>query len=181
MKISEVSKRYSRALYETAKASKIEDKVLAELRILQQAFSTNKEIFEFVNSPMITPVQKSQALKNALSEKFSSDLVNFMLLLATKNRLSLFAEISNAFEAIIDEDQGVVRGIVRSADILSSEARIKIEETVKKVVKKKVILSFVKDPNLLGGMVAQVGGWTFDDSLDSHLIRLGEDLNRRAN
>ena len=93
----------------------------------------------------------------------------------------MFKEISNAFEAIIDEERGFVRGLVRSAEVLSPEARTRTEEAIKKVINKKIILSFVKDPNLLGGMVAQVGGWTFDDSLESHLIRLGEDLNRRAN
>ena len=58
--------------------------------------------------------------------------------------------------------------------------RKRIEETVSAVTKKKVILNFTVDPKLLGGMTAQVGGWTFDDSLETHLTRLSEDLNRRS-
>jgi F-type H+-transporting ATPase subunit delta len=62
---------------------------------------------------------------------------------------------------------------------LAQESRTKIEDIVTKVTRKKVILSFVEDAKLIGGTVAQVGGWTFDDSLESHLRRLNEDLNRR--
>ena len=32
----------------------------------------------------------------------------------------------------------------------------------------------------MGGMVAQVGGFTFDDSLETHLTRMSEELNRRS-
>jgi F-type H+-transporting ATPase subunit delta len=86
----------------------------------------------------------------------------------------------SAFETISDEDHGVTRGNVRSAATLSPESRQQIEDTVTKVTKKKVILNFTEDPKLLGGMVAQVGGWTFDDSLETHLTRMSEDLNRRT-
>jgi F-type H+-transporting ATPase subunit delta len=46
---------------------------------------------------------------------------------------------------------------------------------------KKIILTYKEDPTLLGGVVAQVGGWTFDDSIETHLIKMNEELNRRAN
>ncbi|MFZ4405339.1 MAG: F0F1 ATP synthase subunit delta, partial [Pseudobdellovibrionaceae bacterium] len=45
-----------------------------------------------------------------------------------------------------------------------------------KKLNKKIILTSQKDPSLLGGLVAQVGGWTFDDSLKAHLSKLEEIL-----
>ncbi len=178
--ISEVSRRYARALYELARTAKNQDKVFAELRVLKQVFEGDQAIHEFVSSPLIAPDQKIAALKAALSGKLSPELTNTLILLAEKNRLDIFAEMVAAFEAISDEDHGVTRGTVRSASALSAEARQQIEDTVTKVTKKKVILNFTEDSKLLGGMVAQVGGWTFDDSLETHLTRMSEDLNRRS-
>jgi F-type H+-transporting ATPase subunit delta len=129
---------------------------------------------------LIAPDQKIAALKAALSGKLSQELTNTLILLAEKNRLEIFNELVSAFEAISDGDHGVTRGTVRSASPLSAEARQQIEDTVTKVTKKKVILNFTEDSKLLGGMVAQVGGWTFDDSLETHLTRMSEDLNRRS-
>jgi len=178
--ISEVSRRYARALYELSKQAKNQDKVFAELRVLRQVIEADAGISDFVSSPLIAPNQKVAALKGALSGKISDELINTLILLAEKNRLDIFSELVSAFEAISDEDHGVTRGAVRSATPLSAEARQQIEDTVTKVTKKKVILNFTEDAKLLGGMIAQVGGWTFDDSLETHLTRMSEDLNRRT-
>ena len=181
MRVNEVSKRYARALYEIAKENKANDKVFSELRVLHQAIHQEASLAEFLSSPVVRPNQKIAALKTAIGNKVSSDLLNTLLVMAQKNRLNLFSELVTAYEQISDEDHDVTRGWVRSATNLSLEARKKIEETVNRVTGKKVILTFSEDKKIIGGMVAQVGGWTFDDCLDSHLKRLNEELNRRAN
>jgi F-type H+-transporting ATPase subunit delta len=181
MRVSEVSKRYARALYELAKANQTSELVFSELRLLKALFDADPVINQFVNSPLVGPEQKLAAVKATFSGKTSSEITSTLQLLAEKNRLGIFSNLVASFEEISDADHGVTRGTVRSASALSPESRKKIEDTVTKVTGKKVILNFTEDKTLLGGMVAQVGGMTFDDSLDSHLTRMSEDLNRRAN
>lgn len=176
--ISETARRYASALYELAKETKNLERVFSELRVLKQIFENDAGVQEFINSPIVASQQKIEALKGALSGKASQEVTNTLLLLAEKNRLPVFTQLVDAFQEISDKDHGVTRGHVRSATPLSQEARQKIEDTVTKVTKKKVILNFSEDPSLLGGMIAQVGGWTFDDSLETHLTRLSEELNR---
>ncbi|PIS11393.1 MAG: ATP synthase F1 subunit delta [Bdellovibrio sp. CG10_big_fil_rev_8_21_14_0_10_47_8] len=178
--INEVARRYARALYELAKTSKNSERVFSELRTLKEVFASNETISEFILSPVIPPDQKIAALKGALEGKLCPELTQTLLLLAEKNRLPIFMDMADAFEAISDEDHGVTRGTVRSAKPLSPEVRKDIEDKVTQVIKKKVILNFSEDAKLLGGMVAQVGGWTFDDSLETHLTRMSEELNRRT-
>jgi len=176
--ISEVARRYARALYDLSKTAKNQDQVFSEIRTLKQVFSADKTVSEFISSPVVGRDHKLAALKGALTGKVSQEVTNILMLLAEKNRLEIFSDLVSAFEKISDEDHGVTRGTVRSASPLSPEARKQIEETVTSVTKKKVILNFTEDPSLLGGMIAQVGGWTFDDSLETHLTRMSEDLNR---
>lgn len=178
--ISEVARRYAQALFELSASAKNQDQVFAELRTLKQVFTSDAAIQDFMSSPLNPPDQKIAALKGALSGKLSPEVTNTLLLLAEKARLGVFTQLVDAFEEISDASHGVTRGTVRSATPLSPEARKQIEETVTKVTKKKVILNFTEDPKLLGGMVAQVGGWTFDDSLETHLTRMSEELNRRT-
>ncbi len=181
MKFSEVSRRYAKALYEISKTNNSSNKVFDELRAFKNAIESDKAIKEFICSPSAPIEAKKEILTKTLSNKISNETLNVLLLLNEKSRLYLFDEVVSAFESISDEDHGVTRGNVRSASALSTEARKKIEETVSKVTNKKVILSFTEDPKLLGGMVASVAGWSFDDSLDFHLSKLSEELNRRAN
>ena len=180
MSVSEVSRRYARALYEQSKTTNSADRVLSELRVLNQVVNADQTIADFLQQPLISSDQKNSALNAALSGKVSQDLLSTLNLLAEKNRLGIFSELAQAFESIIDSDHGVTRGTVRSATALNAEARKRIEDKINQVIGKKVILTFTEDQKLLGGMIAQVGGWTFDDSLDSHLNRLNEELNRRS-
>lgn len=176
--ISEVSRRYASALYEIARSKNTADKVFGELRVLGDVVKVDKDIREFLLSPLVSPENKIKALSGALNGKISEELMNTIRLMAEKNRLATFEDLVSAFESISDEAHGVTRGTVKSAAALSPEEKKRIEETVNKVTKKKVILKFEEEPSLLGGMVAQVGGWTFDDSLQSHLTKLTDVLNR---
>lgn len=179
--ISEVAHRYGKALYELASKDQKQDKIFAELRLLSEAVNSDPSIEHFFSSPIVKAEEKIAVIQNAIGQKMSPEIMQTMDLLARKNRLSIFTEMVEAFEAMSDESHGVSRGSVKSSRTLSPAARKEIEDTVAKVTNKKVILNFTEDPSLLGGMVAQVGGWTFDDSLETHLTRMSEDLNRRTN
>jgi F-type H+-transporting ATPase subunit delta len=51
---------------------------------------------------------------------------------------------------------------------------------VAQVTGKKVILEYKEDASLLGGLIAEVGSLTFDDSLETQLRTMNEELKRRA-
>lgn len=176
---SEVSKRYAKALYEITSQNGTSEKALAELRILVEIYNQQPELAAFFGSPVVAPDSKVKAIEVALGSKISEAVVSTLKLMATKNRLGLFGEVAMAYESISDEAHGVTRGVVRSAKAVTQAEKEKIEQTVNQVTKKKVILTYQEDKALLGGMVTQVGGWTFDDSLHSHLNKLTEELNRR--
>ncbi len=178
--ITEIAKRYAKALFEIATEQKIQEKVLSEMRILSEVVKVNPEIQNFFESEAVSVESKLAVVKNSFSSKLSAPLFETLKLMAENGRLAVVSDLVVAFEELIDASNGVTRGTVRSAKPLSPEARKKIEETVTKVVKTKVILNFKEDPKLLAGMVAQVGGWTFDDTLETHLTHMSEDLNRRA-
>lgn len=174
--------RYARAIYNLAKDSNEQDTVFNEMRAIDEAFSSDAEIKNFLSTPMIRPGDKIKAVEGLLSKvKVSDSLKNFVLVLAKKGRLPLFSDIVTSFQQISDESHGVTRGEVRSAAVLGPEDRKRIEDLVGKATKKKVILTYKEDPTLLGGLVAEVGSFTFDDSLTSHLSRINEQLTRSMN
>ncbi len=175
------AKRYARALYQITKASGTSEKVLTELRVLKKVSDQDKAIKDLFSSPLVSIEKKSTAVKGALEGKITAELLNVLLLMTEKGRLELIPELCLAFENICDEDHNITRGNVKSAAPLSSEARNRIESLITSVIHKKVILTFTEDPKILGGTVANVAGWSFDDSIEMHLGKIKEELNRRAN
>ena len=174
-----LASRYARALYNLAQEKSEQDAVFAQMRVINEAFSSDKEISQFLFSPVVRPSEKVQALEKLTAAlPLSEAMKNFILLLGKKNRLGIFKEIMTAFEFINDEAHGVTRGTVRSATVLAPEERKRIETLVGRATKKQVILTYKEDPSLLGSLVAEVGSFTFDDSLTSHLKRINEQLTR---
>lgn len=177
--VSQVSKRYAKALFAVVKNKEL---VLNELRVVSRVIESDPALASFFGSTINSNVEKKEIISKAIESKgISPDLESFLLLLAEKGRFHHLNDILISYETLVDEQNGLARGVVRSAVKLDQESRVKIESVVSHFVKKKVILTYTEDPTLVGGVVAQVGGWTFEDTLDSHLRRLKEELNRRAN
>jgi F-type H+-transporting ATPase subunit delta len=179
MRSSQVASRYAKALYGFAKEKGEQDQVFDQMRIINEAFENDQEIAGYIHTPLVRPTDKLKVIEKLVGAvPVSESLKNFLLLLAKKNRLPIFAEVVNAYQIIADESHGVTRGVVRSAAVLGPEDRKRIAEIVSKATKKQVILTYKEDPSLLGGLVAEVGSFTFDDSLTSHLKRINEQLTR---
>lgn len=181
MRFTELAKRYAKAIFEVAIDNKTQDRVFAELRTLDEVVSRDKEIFDFLTSPLVKPSERVEALTKALGNKgLSKEVVDFLMILAEKDRFVIFHEVVRAFESESDAANNVCRGTVRSAVLLAQTERQRIEETVEKVLKKKVIMTYKVDPSVIGGLIAEVGSYTFDDSISSHLTRMNEELKRRT-
>jgi F-type H+-transporting ATPase subunit delta len=182
MKITEVSRRYARALMALAKQKGQHTRALEELQVIAKIFNTDANTHEYFVSPVVGPEQKKAVIQNTFNGKGLLDEVyNLLLLLAEKNRLNKFEEIVGGYEQQMDLEQNITRGSVTSAKVLTDADKKDLEGKIAKILNKKIILTYKEDPTLLGGVVAQAGGWTFDDSIETHLIKMNEELNRRVN
>ncbi len=181
MVVSEVASRYARALFELAIENESSKNVLSQLRGLREILENDSNLMEFLQSPLIKTDNKKRVLQKALKDAgLLAEVESFLLLLAGKDRLPLFGEILESYQSQMDLENGITRGVVRSASVLSNEDRNRIQEIVSNYTKKNVILTFEEDDKLLGGLVAHVGSYTFDDTLTPHLKRIKEELNRIA-
>lgn len=180
MKISEVAKRYAKAYYDSVDKGSTES-LLNELREVASGLARDPAVVAWFKSPVVDEAAKAKVIEQVLGAKTSKQTTQFVNLLVSKSRLDFISEIAAAFEQLVDAAHGVTRGTIKSAVVLTEEYQKQIKEKVEAVIGKKVIFTYEVDPKLMGGMIAQVGGWTFDDSLESHFLRLNEELNRRAN
>ncbi|MBK9040855.1 MAG: ATP synthase F1 subunit delta [Bdellovibrionales bacterium] len=181
MTVSEVSTRYARALFEIAVDHKKVSQVLDQIRVVSNLCNGDRDIELFFKSAIIKSDEKRKILEKALKEKgFYEHVESFVFLLAKKGRMALLPEIVESFQELTDQANEVTRGVVHSASVLMQEDRSAIENVVASYLGRKVILTYKEDPKLLGGLVARIGSFIFDDTLATHLKRLKEELKRRA-
>ena len=179
MKAMILARRYARAIFDLSAEDKKTNLVFAELRALSESVNSDGSIAMFFSSPLFTKDARMAIFEKA-NLPFSDVAKRVAQTLIKKNRVGLLPMIVDSLENLSDEANGVRRGLVRSATALGASDRQRVEQTVEKVVGKKVILNYKVDPALIGGVTAEVGSLVIDDTVFSHLNRLTDHLNRRA-
>jgi F-type H+-transporting ATPase subunit delta len=109
---------------------------------------------------------------------FSPTTKSFLQLLQSKGRLGYLEGICRYYQQLTDELSNVTRAVVTSANKLSEDIINRIQEALKQVVKKEVLVTVKEDPAIIGGIVAQVGDLLLDGSLQTQLKSLKESLRR---
>jgi F-type H+-transporting ATPase subunit delta len=182
MRYSELAFRYASALFDIGSEANKADKYLEPLKSLEKALFENAQVREFIESPLVRATDKEATVTKALEGKgLPAEIQNFILLLARKSRLGHLPEIISAYQAKEDSMNSLTRGTVRSSTELTAKQKEEVAKIVSTITKKKVVLQYNEDKSLIGGLVAQVGSYIFDDSLSAHLRRIKEDLTRRIN
>jgi F-type H+-transporting ATPase subunit delta len=171
-----ISKRYAKALFAVSKESNAHAQTLAGLGAIAAAVNS-PDVLNFIRDPQIESAKKTDVVMKTMEKIGASEnLKSFVQLVMTRNRAEALTDIAKAYEQLMDEESGVTKGEVFSAKPLGADVVSSLETKISTILKKKIVLKFKEDPNVIGGVVAKVGGWTFDDSLDLHLKKLKEEL-----
>lgn len=180
MKSREAAQRYAQALFSLATEHKRAEEILNEVREMNDAINGDPDLKDFFSAPVVKAEEQKQALQGLFAKKkMTEEVRSILMLLAEKRRLPLFSQIASELQHAVDASKGVARGHVRSAATLSLDDRKKLEMTISRHTGQKAVLEYNEDKSLLGGLVAQVGSFTFDDSLETQLRLLRDGLKRR--
>lgn len=173
--------QYAKALFEVAGDLKTKSRFLDELRVVEQALIQDEAVSKFFKAIDIPTTDKLKVLSKALENmSISKDVLNTVKLIIERDKISYLTKIVLAYQALNDEANGVVRGVVRSTYELDGAQRQAMVAKIESVLDKKVILDYVQDSKIIGGLKAQVGSHTFDDTFETHLKKMKEQINRRT-
>lgn len=135
---------------------------------------------QFLASGAVNRKTKAAVLKAAFGEGVPPVLRNFLGVLNENNRLGLLRAVAAAYHKLRDEAAGRVRVTVTSAATLSDDHLAQLRQTLAGQLNAEPVLDTRTDPELLGGLVVQIGDRVYDssvrtrlDSLRTHLMASG--------
>jgi F-type H+-transporting ATPase subunit delta len=170
MIVGSIARRYARALFDLAvEQGKIEPWANT-LGALKQAVEGSSELQDVLVNPVYTREQR-RAISGKLvaALRLDEEPANLLYLLGDRNRLSHLGAIVDTFVRLADVKLGRVRARLTSAVPLDAAAAQRISDKIAVATRAQVLLDAEVDPELLGGVVAQVGSLTFDGSLRTQL------------
>ena len=168
-----IAQHYADALAEVAISQKSADKVRRELRDFLALLRESAQLGVLLGSPAVSRANK-HAVAQALVERMgaSRTLRNLLFVVIDQRRMGLLPEIQQAFEARLDEMEGVARADVRSARELNERERKQLRTVLERLSGRRVEANYELDPALIAGAVVRVGSTIYDGSVRMQLERL---------
>jgi len=148
------------------------DQFAAALDEVAGLVQSDPRVRQFLETPRVTAAEKKRALRAALAGRAPELFLRFVSVLVDKRRQTLLPEIAEAFRGLVDERMGRVRVQVAISHLPDEALQAEIGNALALRLGRTVIPTFTVDPELLGGMVVQVGDEILDGSVRSSAARL---------
>ena len=177
MSNSAISIRYAKALLAIGKEQGEVEPYAEELLSVATVMREQDLLRLLLDSPTF-PVEKKSAIMNdvAVAMKLSKGMMTFLGLLVEKGRISQLPQISENYRKFADDLSGIVRATLTSAHSLDDKTNEAIRSGLEKQTGKKVVLNLSVDPELIGGVKAEMGGKLFDGSVKTQLKQIAATL-----
>ena len=171
------SRSYAIALYELSKESSELDSVENGMKSLNELINQSSQFKEMILSPTILKEDKRNVLYAiADSNNFSKTLKKFLGFVAIKNRLFFLSKIIESFLNLVSKNKGELKAKIVSSKKLSIEEQNKIQSELSKDFKSQLNINYEYDPNLIAGLIIQVGSVMVDTSIKTKLKKLEKNM-----
>ncbi len=178
----ELAKRYAKALLQLGHQKGKAKSYSNQLKGIANVISSQTDFTDFFSNTTVPNDLKKKSLESLFQgNDFAEDVKAFLFLLIDRSRIYALADIAKAAENILDEEEGVTRGKIKSSTAISDQTKQSYEKKIGASLGKKIFLDAIVDEKIMGGVRVEVGGWTFDDSIETHLGQLGDQLLKGRN
>lgn len=171
-----IARRYAKALLAIGIETKNHELFGQELAQFA-ALMDIKDLRETLDNPSYPHSKRKAVLEEIITRvKPSKTVWNFLLLLADRNRLSHLQGMSREYQRMMDIHVNRVRASVTSTDRLDAADVTRLKQALEQKTGKQVVLEQKTDPDLIAGMVTQIGSMVYDGSIRTRLQQMRHTL-----
>ncbi|KAJ2985289.1 hypothetical protein NUW58_g5616 [Xylaria curta] len=168
--------------YTAAAKTSTLDPTARALSALGELYNKDAKLASILAIPTLSESDKSAILaelQKSIGAAGSNETVkNFLSTLAENNRLALLKGVCDKFGQLISASRGEVEMIVTSAQQLDNRTLSRLETAVSKSQYvgqgKKLKVTNTVNPDILGGLVVEIGDRTIDLSVSSKIAKLNK-------
>lgn len=163
-----IARPYARAIFEIAKETQqlpLWEGFLENLELI----ALNKDFNNLVDNPSFSAALALEVALDCLADTPTKEQENFIGLLLSGKRISIFPEIRGIFELLRKADSGVTTAEVYTPYELSEDETKAIEAEVSRKFGGTCVLKIIISPDLIGGVVIKVGDAVVDFSVKGRL------------
>ena len=179
MPMEEIARVYATALFQAAKDRGKLDSIRDQLGQFVDALNENRELRLFLFSPYFSSAEKIEGLTRAVADA-EPEFLNFLNLLLEKGRMPVIFRMRRQYDELWNKENKRLGVTVTSAVELDSAVTERIAREIEEQTGNTVELTSRVDPDILGGLVVQVGNMVLDTSIRNRLEKLRKSVASAA-
>lgn len=174
--VAKVAQPYAEALLEISNDNI--SSINKEVKLIIDTLQNSSDLKEFFGNPMISSQAKKELIKKLFIDEISTTLLNFLMILADKGRLSLLDSILEKYLELSYKAAKIILAKVVASIALTSEQQEALITKLKSMTKSSEIELLTEvDPNLIGGLTIQIGSQIIDTSLQGQIKQMASHLD----
>ncbi|TID19243.1 hypothetical protein CANINC_003814 [Pichia inconspicua] len=172
---------YATALFTAAAKESSIEKTFQSVEKLNAAVKEDEKLAEILSNPALSFGSRKEVISTLQSTlKLDKTTVNLLNVLSENNRLGLFPQIAKQFGVLNSAHNGVIEATVVSAKSLDSKTIQRLTKAIQgsKFVGQGKTLKITNEvnPDILGGLIVEVGDNTVDLSVSAKVTKLNKVL-----
>nr|ARW63718.1 ATP synthase CF1 subunit delta [Chondria sp. (in: red algae)] len=169
---------YAEALLDIAQKKGLVSETTENLSSISLVLSESKDLQNFLFNPLVSNLIKKEIINNLFSNQVSDFIVNFLLVLVDRRRISCLSVIINKYLELAYQIESITIAEIYSAVDLNDSQQSSLVEQIKLMTRtSKVKLVVNRNPDLIGGFIIKIGSKIIDASLLGKLNRISFHLN----
>lgn len=171
------AERYARAIFELASEAGQLDQVTRDVQGLAAVWVRAPALQRTLENPVLDEARREDVLREvARRSGFATLSEHALLTLLRRRRLAGLPSIARRLGTLADDERGVCRASIVSAQPLPESYVTRLRESLSQALGAQVMVDCQEDPGLIGGLVTTIGDHTFDGSVAGRLEELERTL-----
>jgi F-type H+-transporting ATPase subunit delta len=177
--MEELAQVYARSLFEVAREQDKLDLLREQLGQFADAMKQSRELELFFFSPYFSTKEKQEGLEKLL-DGAEEQLMNFLGLLIENHRMPVLYRLRREYERLWEQENRLLPVVLTSAVELDEQTVKDLGARIGERTGNTVTLTTKVEPDILGGIVVQVGNSILDASIRNRLEQLRTQVARGA-
>ena len=176
--INVIADRYAQALFEVGEETQTTSELYQELKQLVDILNENKDLYNFLKSPLIGREDKKNVMNNIFEDQLSKNMNNFLKIVIDKDRSSAIENIQESYKSLLNDKNNILEGTAITAVALNEKEIKDLEKNLSTKYNKNVTLTNVVDETILGGVLVKLGNEEIDGTIRTRLSRMKKQLSQ---
>ncbi|MBQ4377199.1 MAG: ATP synthase F1 subunit delta [Bacteroidales bacterium] len=167
-----INKNYAKALFLLATETDQQERVAADMRLVNDVFVENRELHVVFSNPVIRQSKKVAIVNDLFGERVSEITSKFLSFVVRRNRAVNLKGISAMFLEMHRESHGVVLADLATSYAVDADVIAMVGELVGHVSGKNVEVNAHVDPRIIGGFVVKFDNKMYDTRIRTKIAEL---------